>query len=62
MYIGLRQKREKSEKYDQLIDELICALRERFASLHGCCFEINHMLCVCHLMHVELGIGKLVFM
>jgi len=30
MYIGLRQKREKSEKYDQLIDELICALRERY--------------------------------
>eukprot|EP00795_Rhopilema_esculentum_P017833 gene17833-9538_t len=30
MYIGLRQKREQSEKYDQLIDELIEALRERF--------------------------------
>ena len=33
MYIGLRQKRETSEKYDQLIDELICALRERFVPL-----------------------------
>lgn len=30
MYIGLRQKRDNSEKYDQLIDELITALRERF--------------------------------
>eukprot|EP00112_Aurelia_sp_Birch-Aquarium-sp1_P013995 Seg2997.1 transcript_id=Seg2997.1/GoldUCD/mRNA.D3Y31 product="NADP-dependent malic enzyme mitochondrial" protein_id=Seg2997.1/GoldUCD/D3Y31 len=29
MYIGLRQPREKSEKYDQLVDELIEALRER---------------------------------
>eukprot|EP00794_Sanderia_malayensis_P000203 gene203-817_t len=30
MYIGLRQKRDNSEKYDALIDELISALRNRY--------------------------------
>jgi len=30
VYIGLRQRRDRSERYDQLVDELIEALRERF--------------------------------
>ena len=34
MYIGLRQPREKSEKYDLLVDELIEALRERYDSFY----------------------------
>ena len=46
MYIGLRQKRETSEKYDQLIDELICALRERFVSL----LFVFHSACDCSLL------------
>jgi len=32
MYIGLRQRRDNSEKYDQLIDEIISALRTRFGN------------------------------
>jgi len=30
LYIGLRERRETSEKYDQLIDEIIFCLRDRF--------------------------------
>lgn len=32
MYIGIRQRRDNSEKYDELIDEVIMALRKRFGS------------------------------
>eukprot|EP00111_Clytia_hemisphaerica_P003244 TCONS_00009261-protein len=32
MYIGIRQRRDTSEKYDQLVDEVIMALRKRFGN------------------------------
>jgi len=32
MYIGIRQRRDNTEKYDQLIDEVIMTLRKRYGN------------------------------